>query len=104
MTNTTATWYIYVIRCYDGSLYTGITTDVARRFAEHQQDKGAGAKFLRGRRPLKLVFQKDLGSRSLAQRVESKVKRLSKAKKEELVSGTALLDEIIAEAGSESTI
>jgi len=104
MTNTTATWYIYLIRCHDGSLYTGITTDVARRFAEHQQDKGAGAKYLRGRRPLKLVFQKDLGSRSLAQRVESKVKRLSKAKKEELVSGTALLDGFVTQFGSESTI
>jgi len=78
-------WHLYVVRCQDGSLYTGITTNVARRFAQHQEDKGEGAKYLRGRRPLTLVFQKKLGSRSLALGVESKVKKLSKARKEELI-------------------
>ena len=76
-------WYIYMVRCHDGNLYTGITTDVARRFAEHQENTGAGAKYLLGRGPLLLVFQRKLGSRSLALRVESKVKKLSKARKEE---------------------
>ena len=78
-------WHLYLVRCQDGSLYTGITTNVARRFAQHQEDRGAGAKYLRGRRPLTLVFQKKLGSRSLALGVESKVKKLSKARKEELI-------------------
>ena len=91
-------WHLYLIRCNDGSLYTGITTDVARRFAEYQENRGAGAKYLRGRRPLMLIFQKKLGSRSLALGVESKVKKLSKARKEELIKDNSLLDEIIKKA------
>ncbi len=88
-------WHLYLIRCHDGSLYTGITTNVARRFAEHQENRGAGAKYLRGREPLMLVFQKKLGSRSLALSVESKVKKLSKARKEELIRADSRIDEII---------
>ena len=78
-------WYLYLLRCSDGSLYTGITTNVARRFAELRDNSGTGAKYLRGMRPLMLVFQKKLGSRSLALAVESKVKRLSKKRKEDLI-------------------
>lgn len=78
-------WYLYLVRCRDGSLYTGITTDVARRFVEHQGNGNTGAKYLRGRRPLVLVFQKKVGSRSLALAVENKVKKLSKARKEKLI-------------------
>ena len=88
-------WHLYLVRSRDGSLYTGITTDVARRFAEHQGNGDTGAKYLRGRGPLVLVFQKKLGSRSLALAVESKVKKLSKAKKEELVRANTRIDEII---------
>ena len=93
-------WYIYLIRCRDGSLYTGITTDVARRFAEHQGNNGTGAKYLRGRGPLMLVFQKKLGSRSLALGVESKVKKLSKARKEELIRTGKDIEMIIKKAGA----
>lgn len=78
-------WYLYLIRCRDGSLYTGVTTDVARRFAQHREEGAAGAKYLKGRGPLTLVFKKKLGSNSLALRVERRVKKLSKANKEELV-------------------
>jgi len=81
-------------------LYTGITTDVARRFAEHQENKSTGAKYLRGREPLVLVFQKKLGSRSLALGVESRVKKLSKARKEELLRADSRIDEIIKQVGS----
>ena len=56
-------WHLYLIRCHDGSLYTGITTNVARRFAEHQGNGDTGAKYIRGRGPLVLVFQKKLGYR-----------------------------------------
>ena len=91
-------WHLYLVRCHDGSLYTGITTDVARRFAEHQENRGAGAKYLRGRGPLALVFQKKLGSRSLALGVESKVKKLSKAKKEKLVGVPGYFEEIVRRA------
>ncbi|MFC2006774.1 GIY-YIG nuclease family protein [Chloroflexota bacterium] len=89
-------WRLYLVRCHDGSLYTGITANVTRRFAEHQENNGMGAKYLRGRGPLKLVFQKKLGSRSLALSVESKVKKLSKARKEELIrANTRIIDEMI---------
>lgn len=78
-------WYLYLIRCRDGSLYTGISTNVARRFTRHCEEGPAGAKYLKGRGPLTLVFKKKLGSNSLALKVERIVKKLSKEKKEELV-------------------
>ena len=93
-------WYLYLVRCHNGNLYTGITTNVARRFAEHQENKGAGAKYLRGRGPLKLVFQKKLGSRSLALTAESKVKKLSKARKEELIRTKKYIEAIIKHFGA----
>jgi len=93
-------WHLYLVRCHDGSLYTGITTNVARRFVEHQENYDAGAKYLRGRGPLKLVFQKKLGSRSLALSVESKVKKLSKTRKEELISTGKHIEVIIKQVES----
>jgi len=93
-------WHLYLIRCRDGSLYTGITTDVARRFAEHQGNGDTGAKYLRGREPLVLVFQRKLGSRSLALGVESRVKKLSKARKEELVRADSRIEVIIKQVSS----
>ncbi len=97
-------WHLYLVRCHDGSLYTGITTNVARRFAEHRENKGAGAKYLRGRAPLRLVFEKKLGSRSLALGVESKVKKLSKAKKEALVRTGQPIEVIIKQVGESTTV
>ena len=97
-------WHLYLIRCHDGSLYTGITTNVSRRFAEHQGNGDTGAKYLRGRKPLELVFQTRLGSTSLALSVEIKVKKLSKARKEELVRSDTRMDEIIKEVGSQLTV
>ncbi len=93
-------WYLYLVRCHDGSLYTGITTNVARRFAEHQENNGAGAKYLRGKGPLMLVFQKKLGSRSLALGVENRVKKLSKVRKEELIRDSKHIEAIIKQVGS----
>ena len=93
-------WHLYLVRCHDGSLYTGITTNVAHRFAEHQENNSVGAKYLRGRGPLMLVFQKKLGSRSLALGVESKVKKLSKARKEELIRTKKHIEVIIKQVGS----
>ena len=93
-------WHLYVVRCHDGSLYTGITTDVARRFAEHQGNVDTGAKYLRGRGPLMLVFQKKIGSRNMALGVESKVKKLSKVRKEELIRDKKHIEVIIKQVGS----
>jgi len=74
-------------------LYTGIATGVERRFAEHQA--GNGAKYLRGRGPLKLVFQKRIGNRGLALKIERRVKRLPKHKKERLVSTGIGIEELL---------
>ncbi len=93
-------WHLYLVRCHDGSLYTGITTNVARRFAKHQENNGAGAKYLRGRGPLMLVFQKRLGSRSLTLGVESKVKKMSKVRKEELIRTKKHIEVIIKQVGA----
>jgi putative endonuclease len=77
-------WYLYIIRCRDNSLYTGITVDVGRRFIEHEQ--GRGAKSLRGKGPLKPAFSAKLGTRSRALKLEYRIKRLPKAAKELIVS------------------
>ncbi|MBI4683479.1 MAG: GIY-YIG nuclease family protein [Nitrospirae bacterium] len=87
-------WFLYMIRCKDGSLYTGITTDVKRRFEEHHGDDGKGSKYLRGKAPLKLVLKKKIGSRSLALKVEDKVKKLTKTKKEMFVEGKIKIREM----------
>lgn len=94
-------WFIYLIRCRNGSLYTGIAVDVARRFTRHQ--KGTGAKYLRGRGPLALVFQKKIGSRSLGLAVEIKVKKLPKARKEELIKSKTRIDWIVKQVRAKST-
>lgn len=89
------TYSVYMLRCADGSLYTGIATDVGRRLKEHESSP-RGAKFLRGRGPLTLEFQQAVGDRSNASRVEYLLKNLAKADKEELVSGRVSLAEITA--------
>lgn len=92
-------WYLYLVRCYDGSLYTGISTDIARRFAQHQGEGSAGSKYLKGRSPLTLVFKKKLGSKSLASKVERKVKKLSKVRKEKLIRTKKEIEVMIKQAG-----
>jgi gluconokinase len=77
-------WSVYVVRAADGTLYSGVTTDVARRLAEHAGG-ARGSRYLRGRAPLELVFARRIGERGLAQRVENRLKRLGKREKEELV-------------------
>lgn len=79
------TWYMYVIRCKDNSLYCGISKDVERRFAEHQKMGKKTAKYLRGRGPLQLVFAMSLASYSEALKAEYEFKSLSKIEKEALV-------------------
>ena len=89
-----ATYSLYMLRCADDSLYTGIATDIERRLGEHRDGK-RGARYLRGRAPFEIVFQHNAGDRSSAQRLEYRVKRLSKEHKEALVSGSALLRELL---------
>lgn len=84
-------WSLYLVRTATGTLYTGISTDVARRFAEHQAGGPRGARSLRGRGPLELVYQQVVGDRGAALRLEWRVKRWSRAKKEALIQGTTAL-------------
>jgi len=74
-----ADWFLYVIETDGGCLYTGITTDVERRFAEHES--GKGARFMRGRKIYQLRHQQKLGSRSLALKAEYAFKQLSRNRK-----------------------
>lgn len=94
---------LYILRCADGTLYTGITTDVARRVAEHESG-ARGAKFLRGKGPLEVVFEQAVGDRAQAQKLEHRIKRLSRAQKIALVerrlSLTTLCDDQVLEEGS----
>lgn len=80
-----AIWYLYILRCADGSLYTGITTDVQRRLAEHRS--GKGAKYTRGRGPLELQYQEECGTHSDALKRELAVKALTRGEKEALIGG-----------------
>lgn len=83
-----APWFVYLIKSSDGLLYTGITTDVERRFREHQglSGKNKGAKFFRGRTPVSVVYTELLDSRSQASRREAEIKRMSTSAKRALFS------------------
>lgn len=78
-------WYLYLVRCANGHLYTGVTTDVARRFSEHQSGGIKSAKYLRGKGPLTLMYQEKVGTRSDALKREIAVKKLSRAQKLALI-------------------
>lgn len=77
-------WYVYIIRCEDDSLYTGITTNINRRFAEHISGK-LGAKYTRANKPKKIVYQHTYKTRSEASQEEARIKKLSKSEKEKLL-------------------
>ncbi len=74
-------WYLYLIECDDGSLYTGITTDVERRYAEHVA--GKGARYTRMKKPIRLVGFRECGSRSEALKVEVALKKQPKQAKQQ---------------------
>ena len=78
-----STWYLYILRCKDGTLYTGITTDVEKRLEVHRS--GKGAKYTRGRGPLELVYRENCGSHSEALKRERKVKSLAREAKQKLI-------------------
>ena len=90
-------WYLYILRCGDGTLYTGITMDVEKRLEAHRS--GKGAKYTRGRGPLELVYRESCGSHSDALKREIQIKRLGRTEKEKLLEnsgsnvGTALTNQ-----------
>ena len=82
-------WYVYILRCGDGTLYTGITDDIPRRLAAHRA--GKGAKYTRGRGPLELVYQERVPDKSAALRREAAIKRLRRGEKERLIESAKSL-------------
>ena len=76
-------WYLYILRCKDGTLYTGIATDVQKRLEMHRS--GKGAKYTRGRSPLELVYSEECENHSQALKRECEVKKLSKDQKQQLI-------------------
>ncbi len=92
MTDSTATphstqYYTYILRCEDGTLYTGITTSISRRFSEHKRGGSRAAKYTRSRKPAEMAAAWVSDSRMLASRLEYRIKRLTRAQKLELISG-----------------
>ena len=90
-------YYIYMLRCLDGSLYTGITTDLARRLSEHKQKAGKGAKYTFSHDGLYFDCAFKCENRQLASRLEYHIKRLPKVKKEELVKDSSLLSTFLGD-------
>jgi putative endonuclease len=79
-------WYVYVLRCADDTLYTGIAVDVARRVDEHNSHDRLAARYTRGRRPVSVVYQEALPTRAEAARREHAIKRLNRRDKERLIA------------------
>ena len=90
----TTQFSLYILRCSDGSLYTGIAADVDKRLAEHQSGV-RGAKFLRGKGPFELLLARKVGDRAIASRLEYRVKQLPRAQKFELIDGRRDLDDLL---------
>lgn len=89
MSDKAAQWFVYMLRCADNSLYTGITTDPQRREQEHNSSKGSAAKYTRARQPVVMVYQEAVSDRSFALRREIELKKLPKKQKEALVKQSA---------------
>ena len=82
-------WYVYILECSDGTLYTGATNDVARRLDAH--NAGKGAKYTKGRGPLRLVYTEECISCSHALRREHAVKKMTRSEKKHLIQNTKTL-------------
>ena len=80
-------WFVYIIQSEKGHLYTGITTDVERRFKEHSDSTKKGAKYFRGKVPVEVVYQKTFKDRSTASKYECLVKKMTSAGKLKLILG-----------------
>ena len=89
--DSTQAWYLYVVHCYDNTLYTGITTNLKRRTNEHNTSL-RGSKYTRTRRPVRLVYWKVFENRSRAQKAEYKFKKLTRQQKNEVISKKDICD------------
>ena len=79
-------WIVYILRCADNTLYTGITTDADRRISEHNKDNKKGARYTRARRPVMLAYQEQCDNRSQASLREHQIKKLARKEKLKLIS------------------
>lgn len=79
------TWCVYIVRCADDTLYTGITRNAVRRVAEHNSSDVLAASYTRGRRPVTLVYQEPAPSRSAAGKREHRIKQMTRRQKEALI-------------------
>jgi putative endonuclease len=87
-------WYVYMVRCADGSLYTGITRDLEARVSTH--NKGTGAKYTRGRLPVSLIYAEAAADRATASQREMAIKKLSRPDKISLISSVTTTDQLSA--------
>ena len=85
MTQKFKQWFVYVVECSDGSLYTGITTNLKRRISEHNSSK-KGAKYTKSRQPVELIYFETVSNRSEATMREINIKKLSKKNKIQLIN------------------
>lgn len=83
-------YHLYILKCADGTLYTGITTDLKRRVGEHNSSK-FGARYTRSRGPVKIVYSKKFKNRSTASKEEAKVKKLKRVDKLHLIKSWKVL-------------
>ena len=77
-------WFLYILKCSDGTLYTGVTTDIDRRLNEHNTSP-KGAKYTKARRPVRLVYWTGFKDRSTAQKAEYRFKQLTREQKEKII-------------------
>ena len=86
-------WYLYILRCSDNTLYTGITTDVEKRLETHRS--GKGAKYTRGRTPLELVYREECENHSHALKREAEIKNLTRPDKEKLIESAGKDEKLV---------
>lgn len=87
-----AAWHVYLLRCADGTFYTGITTDPARRLRQHNGELSGGARYTQARRPVELAWQGACESRSAAAKAEYRIRRLSRQQKKSLIQSSTIND------------
>ncbi|WP_420998101.1 GIY-YIG nuclease family protein [Cupriavidus sp. 30B13] len=87
----TVSWFLYLLECEGNSIYTGITTDVERRFAQHQA--GTGAKYTRSHKPIRILGWKEFENRSEASKAEAAAKRLNSAQKRDLCATLSIIQD-----------
>lgn len=81
-------WVVYIVECADGTLYTGVATDLERRLAQHNGELAGGSRYTRVRRPVAVVWSEPAANRSTAQQREAAIKKLSRQQKEKLLENS----------------